>query len=144
MSELNNSANNINQNETVKTPRKGIQGIRDKFAFYKMAMFFAYGYISLIQTMIIFLGITPQAIENLNSFILVIGLKYQFPVELSSFATILLIIGLFIFGVLAMLHFGLYKREAEVASQQNPAMFLLYQQNKEIIDLLKQINERIK
>ena len=126
LKELHKATNEINQKASLKTKRKGIAGFRDKFAFYKMALFFAYGYISIIQTMIIFLGITPQAIDNVNGFLKVIGISYKIPVEIASVATIGLIIGLFVFGVLAMSVLGLYKREAEVSTAQSPGFYAIY------------------
>ena len=81
---LEQATNEINQRTSIRTQRKGFAGFRDKLAFYKVAIFFAYGYISIIQTMIIFLGITPQAIENVNGFLKTLNIPIQLPVDISS------------------------------------------------------------
>lgn len=140
---LEQATNEINQRTSSITARKGFAGLRDKFAFYKVAVFFAFGYISLIQTMIIFLGITPQAIININSFLRAVGFSFQFPVDISSLLAILIIIGLFIFGIFAMLFLGLYKREQEIGTIQHPGIYLLVKQNEEIIKLLSDAKERV-
>ena len=132
------ATNEIHQKNSVKTQRTGFAGLRDKFTFFKVAIFFAYGYISIIQTMIIFLGITPQAIMNVNGFLVTIGIAYQFPVDVASFVAIAMIVLLFVMGVMAMLYLGLFKREQEIGSMQHPGFYLLAKQNEEIIRLLKE------
>lgn len=134
------ATNEISQKKSITTERKGMSGFRDKFTFYKVAIFFAYGYISLIQTMIIFLGITPQAIININGFLAGIGVGYQFPVDIASFVSIMIIFFLFVFGIFAMKYFGLFKRESEIGAMQSPGNYLIAKQNDEIIQLLKKIN----
>jgi hypothetical protein len=132
------ATNEINQRSSAQTKRKGLAGLRDKFTFYKMAIFFAYGYISIIQTMIIFLGVTPSAIKNINDFLVVVGIPFQFPVDVASLLAIVIIFMLFVFGIFAMLLLGLYKREQEVATLQSPGWLMLMNQNQEILDLLKE------
>jgi len=141
MKGIEEATNEINQRISIKTKRRGFAGFRDKLAFYKVAVFFAYGYISIIQTLIIFLGITPQAIENINGFFTTLGIRYQFPVDISSIVAIMIIIMLFIFGVLAMLFFGLYKREQEISTMQQPGYYLIAKQNNRIIELLEKIKD---
>ena len=141
INDVEKATNEINQKQSINTTRHGAAGLRDKFAFYKMSLFFAYGYISIVQTMIVFLGLTPQAIDNLNMFLLLVGIKYQFPVNISSVVAIGLVVGLFIFGVLAMMYLGLYKREAEVSTRQNPGFYLVDKQNREIIKILKEMRD---
>jgi len=136
--QIEQATNEINQKQSITTTRKGAGSIRDKLTFYKFAFFFAYGYIGLIQTMIIFLGVTPQAIKSINNFLLTLGITYQFPVDIASMITIIMIACLFIFGVFAMIYFGLYKREQEIGTMQSPGIYLLSKQNEEIIQLLKE------
>jgi len=137
------ATNEINQRNSIKTMRTGLGGIRDKIAFLKVAITFAYAYVAIIQSLVIFLGITPQAIENINGFMLTLGIRYQFPVNISSIVAVSIIIGLFVFGVLSMLFLGLYKREQEVTSMQQPGYLYLSKQNDEILDRLKKIEGEI-
>jgi len=137
MKGIEQATNEINQRISARTKRKGSIGFRDKLVFVKVAIFFAYGYISIIQTMIIFLGITPQAIENINGFFVTVGIPIQLPVDISSVIAISIIVVLFIFGIFAMLFFGLYKREHEIATMQSPGYYLIVKQNAEIIELLR-------
>jgi hypothetical protein len=133
----------IDQKNSVSTNRVGNKSIRDNFAFYKMAIFFAYGYISIIQTMIIFLGVTPQAIVNLNLFFSTLHIPIQLPVNISSVLAIILIIILFFGGILAMKFIGLYKRELELSTLQSPGMYLVAKQNDEILKRLERLeNEK--
>lgn len=138
---LERATNEINQRAAAKTDRKGYAGFRDKFAFFKLALVFAFGYVSIVQTMVIFLGVTPQAIENVNGFLYSVGVSYQFPVDISSMVAIGIVVGLVIFGVLAVLVFGLLKREQEVNISQSPGFYLLAMQNEDIIRLLKEVKE---
>jgi len=137
------ATNEINQRASVGSTRKGFAGFRDKFTFYKMAVFFAYGYISIIQTMIIFLGVTPQAVKNVNDFFRLLGIPFQFPVDVASFLAIIIIVALFVFGIFAMMFLGLFKREQEITIMQSPGFFLLVKQNEEIIKLLSDANKRM-
>ena len=141
---LEQATNEINQRSAATTTRKGkLLWMRDKLAFFKLALVFAVGYVSIVQSMVIFLGITPQAIENVNEFFVVLGIPYQFPVALSSFVAISIVAGLVVFGILAVLVFGLLKREQEVNISQSPGFFLLATQNEKIIDLLEKNLERM-
>ena len=136
---LEESTNEINHKQAAKTNRKGkLLWVRDKLAFFKLAIIFGIGYISIVQSMVIFLGITPQAIENMNGFLLAMGISYQFPVTMSSLVTLGIVAGLVIFGVLAVLVFGLLKRESEISVSQSPGFYLIASQNEEIIRLLKE------
>jgi hypothetical protein len=135
---LEQATNEINQRSAAKTNRKGkLLWLRDKFTFFKLAMLFAFGYVSVFQSLIIFLGITPQAIENINGFLLTLGFSYQFPVALSSFVAIGIICSLVIFGVIAVLVFGLLKREQEIGISQSPGFYLIVKENERIIELLE-------
>lgn len=134
--------NEINQQRSVGTNRKGFASFRDKLAYYKVAVFFAYGYVSIIQTMVIFLGITPQALENINGFFSAIGIPLQLPVDISSIIAIVLIIVLFFGGIFAMRFLGLYRREQELGVLQNPGLYLLCKQNHRIIQLLEELKEK--
>jgi len=136
---IENATNMINQRIGAKTKRRGIKGLRDRISFFKFSLTVAYTYIATIQTVIILLGITPQAIENINIFMGTLGIGFRFPVDLSSIIAVSVVIGLFVFGVLAILFFGLYKREQEIGVMQSPGFLLVAHQNYEIIKLLKEI-----
>jgi hypothetical protein len=143
-----NATNEISQKESLETGRKGISGFRDKLTYYKVAIFFAYGYISIVSTIILFLGVTPQAIENVNNGLTSIGAPFQLPVGMASFVAISLVFFLFVGGVIAMRFLGLYKREGEIGVLQNAGFYLLSKQNMKIIEqneiMIKQNEEIIK
>lgn len=136
---LEQATNEINQRSALQTTRKGLRSFRDKFAFYKIAIFFAYGYIQIIQTIIIMLGVTPDAIENINMFFRKTGIPFQLPVDISSILAVIIIFSLFTFGVFAMLVFGLYKREQEIGCLQHPGLYLISKQDEEISNQTEEI-----
>lgn len=137
------ATNEINQRLSIKTTRKGFGGFRDNIVFYKMAVTFAYAYIAVIQSLIIFLGVTPQAIININNFFNTIGIPFGFPVDISSMVAVVIIFGLFIFGILAILILGLYKREQEIGTLQQPGFYLSVKQGYMIIDLLNDVKKEL-
>jgi len=142
---LEQATDEIKQKTAAKTNRKGkLLWLRDKLTFFKLATVFAFGYVGIIQSMVIFLGLTPQAVENVNDFFFTLGIPYQFPVAMSSFVAISIVVGLVVFGILAVLVFGLLKREQEVSISQSPGFYLIAKQNEEIISLLKKNQEQEK
>lgn len=142
--DIEQATNEINQRLALQTGRKGVKNFRDNFAFYKVAMTFSYAYITIIQSVILLIGITPQAIENINKFFITVGIPFQFPVSIASILTIVIIFALFTFGVFAILFFGLLKRESEIGVIQSPGFYLITKQNYKITKLLESLNNKDK
>ena len=122
----------------LKSDRKGIKKCRDYFVFVKMAWTESMSYFGIVQTILLFTALTPQAVENINGVLTILHIPYQFPVASSSVVVIIFISFIILFGLVAYRFFGLARRAYEITSLYSPTNFLLYN---EIQELKKEIEE---
>jgi len=125
--DIEKSTDAINLKEAISTARKGGAGFRDKFVFGRISWTEALSYVSIIQSVVIFMALIPDAVSTVNEFLTWLGIPIQFPVEISSVAAVLFIVLVFIFGIFAIRYLGTSRRGAEVTGKLNPAIFLLWQ-----------------
>ena len=130
--EMDTAADGIDLKQAVGTKRKRAAKIRDKFVFGKMAWAESLTYISIFQSMIIFMALIPTAVGTMNSMFEWIGINYAFPVELASITAVVGIVVIFIFGLIAVRHIGTTKRAQEIGSKMNPGIYLLWKKMEEI------------
>ena len=141
---MNSAGDRIDLKKAVGTIRKRGAKVRDKFVFGKVAWAEALTYISIVQSMIIFMALIPVAVVSLNGMLEWIGIGWQFPVDLASVSAVISIFCIFIFGLVAVRHIGTTKRAQEISAKMNPAFFLMWEQNKEIIKNQKEILKEMK
>jgi len=138
--EMEKSTNEINLKKAVGTERKGKAGIRDKLVFGRMSWTESLAYVSIIQSVVIFTALIPDAVTTMNEFFVWIGLPIQFPVEISSVAAFIFIIVVFVFGIIAIRYFGTSRRGAEITGKLTPAYFLMWQKLEDIEERLGKID----
>jgi len=136
---MSNAGDRIDLRKAVGTERKRGAKVRDKFVFGKVAWAEALTYISIIQSMIIFMALIPLAVISVNGMLEWIGIGWQFPIELASVSALIAIVCIFVFGLIAVRHIGTTRRAQEISAKMNPAFFLLWEQNEEIIKNQKKI-----
>lgn len=124
--EVEEIANQINLKKSISTERKGAAGARDKIVFGKLAWQESLAFVAIIQSAIIFTALIPDSVGTINNFLLWLGIKYQFPVEMASIGAILFVIVVFVFGLVAVRHIGTMKRSNEITTKMNPATYLLW------------------
>ena len=129
--------------EASKTERTGKAKFRDKLVFGKVSWGEAFTYLGIVQTTIIFFGLMDDVIANMNAFLLGIGIGYQFPLKMSVLAAFIFILGVVIFGILAVRHIGTYRSSLELGTKMNPGFYMLWEQNKKLSQRLKEIEEKI-
>ena len=122
----------IKLKEASKTDRKGAAKLRDKLVFGKVSWGEAFTYLGIVQTTIIFFGLMDDVIVNMNQFLTTIGIEYQFPVGMSILAALLFILGVVVFGILAVRHIGTYRSSLELGTKMNPGIYLLWEKMREL------------
>jgi len=129
--------------DVIGTKRKGFASLRDKLVFGKAAWTEALGYFAIVQAIIIFTALVPNAIQNVNSVLKPTGL--QLPIVASSVIAFIFILFLFIFGFLSYRYFGTAKRSAEIGAKLSSCDFIEWKDlqtiKQGIEDLKKQIEE---
>lgn len=134
----------IKLKEASRTDRKGAARLRDKLVFGKVSWGEAFTYLGIVQTTIIFFGLMDDVIVNMNQFLTTIGIGYQFPVGMSILAAFLFIIGVVIFGILAVRHIGTYRSSLELGTKMNPGIYMLWEQNKELKNKIEELEKKVK
>ena len=133
------AVNEIPSNEVIKTERKGFASLRDKLVFGKAAWTEALSYFAILQAIIIFLALVPNAVQNINDVIKPTGI--QFPIIASSVVALLFIIFIFFFGFFSYRYLGTAKRSAEISAKLSSCDFVEWKDLQEIKD---GINELLK
>jgi len=135
------AANKVNLKQSIATERKGAASARDSIVFGKISWQEALSFVAIIQSVIIFTALIPDAVGTVNDMLVWLGIPFEFPVEISSLGAILFIIFVFIFGLVAVRHIGTIKRSNEISTKMNPGMFLLWERQEEIMKKLEEKNE---
>jgi len=139
--QMEKSTDCISLKEAIKTKRKGKAGIRDKLVFGRMSWTESLAYVSIIQSVVIFTALIPDAVVTFNEFLFWLGIPIRFPVNISSVAAVAFIVVVFIFGIIAIRYFGTSRRGAEVTGKLTPAYFLLWQKLEDIEERLDNIDK---
>lgn len=135
------AANKVNLKQSVATKRTGAASARDKIVFGKFSWQEALSFVAIIQSIIIFTALIPDAVGTINNMFAWLGIPFEFPIEISSLGAVLFIIFVFIFGLVAVRHIGTIKRSNEITTKMNPGMFLLWKRQEEIMKKLEEKNE---
>ena len=117
----------MSKKESTRTSRKGLSRLKNRILYSKMAWNEALSFVGIIQTLVIFLALVPQAIGSGNDFLTYIGLSYQFPKQIGSLIAILFIVFVFLFGVVAVRYVGTITTSNEIGTKMNPSIYLLWQ-----------------
>jgi hypothetical protein len=105
----------IPANEILGTQRHGLAGFRDKLVMTKAIWTEALGYFAIVQSLIIFTALVPNAFENINQVIKPTG--FQFPIIVASLTALIFIIFLLFFGYFSYKYFGTAKRAGEIGAK---------------------------
>jgi len=124
---------------TRETNRKGLRGLVGKIVFGKAAWQEALTYFAILQSIVIFTALIPDAIGNVNDAFLLIGLPLQFPVSVSSLASLLFIIFIFIFGFVGYRKLRTPAISQGFGNKNNSAMFMIWDELQEIKDQLEKV-----
>lgn len=124
---LEEASDAIQLKQAVSTKRKGKAGLRDKFVFGRTSWTEALSYVSIVQSVVIFTALVPEAVVTVNEFFTWTKIPIQLPVQISSVGAILFILFVFVFGLVAIRYLGMSRRGAELSSKVNPSLFLLWQ-----------------
>jgi len=130
--DMEKATNEIQLKKATSTKRKGKAGLRDRLVFGRMSWTEALAFVSIIQSVIIFTALIPDAVETINEFFVWLHIPIVFPIEISSVAAVIFIIFVFIFGIIAIRYFGTSRRGAEITGKLTPAYFLMWQKLEEI------------
>ena len=142
--EIEEATNSILLKEALKTERKGSARLRDRIVVGKVSWGEALTYVSIIQSIVIFMALIPEAVVTINEFLDWLGIDYRFPVQVSSVGAVMFIIFVFIFGLVAVRHIGTSRRGYEISSKMTPGTFLMWKQMKGLEKKLNDLDEKIK
>jgi hypothetical protein len=138
---IEHAVNEIPANRVIQTHRKGLAGLRDKLVFGKAAWQEAMTYFGIVLSLVTLIALIPTAIKNINDFIKPTGI--QFPVDVSSLATIAFLLFLFIFGFLSYKYFGMVIRSSEIGAKLSSCDFLEWQEEQRIKDGIQELKNMI-
>ena len=137
--QIDSYTNKINlKRSTRDSSNKGSRGIISKIVFSKAAWQEALTYFAILQSIVIFTALIPDAIENINSVFVMIGIPFQFPVNLSSLGAVMFIIFLFIFGFVGYRKLRTPAIAQSYGNKNNSAMYLIWDQLEEIKESLEE------
>jgi len=136
--EIEDVTNRINLKTAVGTARKGGAKARDRIVFGKLSWTEALSFVTIIQSVVIFTALIPDAVVSINTFLDYFGVPFHFPVEISSVGAVVFIIIVFFFGLIAVRHIGTYKRSNELTAKMNPATYLLWEKLEKLEEKLEE------
>ena len=146
--QMEDATNSIDLKIAVGTNRTGGAKLRDKLVFAKYSWQESLSYFAIVQTAVIFFGLIDDVIENINGGIwdlgIFLGIKnpYQFPVNIAAYFSIVFIIFIFIFGIIAVRSWGTTRRGAEIGTKLSPNAFLLWQKLERIENKIKKMEDK--
>ena len=133
------ATNNINLKLSSNTKRKGKSKLRDKLVFYKYAWQESLSFMSVLQSIVIFMALIPASIISLNEFFIFAGIPYTFPVHISSVFAIIFIVFVFVFGLVAVRYIGTISSSNEIGAKMNPGNYMLWEKLEEIEKTLEKL-----
>jgi hypothetical protein len=142
--EIEEATNNINLKLSSTTKRKGKLRFRDRLIFGKYAWQESLSFLSILQTIVIFMALIPSAVVSLNAFLGLIRIPVVFPLHLSSLVSVGFIIFIFFFGIIAVRFLGTITSANEIGAKMNPGNYLLYEKLEELEKKVDELNEKNK
>ena len=136
--ELSSITDKLSLKEAIRSSRTGSRKFRDNFVLLKMAWTESLSYFNIIQAVIIYTALVPNSIENINAVLSALQIPFQFPVGASSVLSIIVLMGIMLFGLVSYRFFGLARRANEVSALYSPGQLLLF---KKIDDIERKIEE---
>jgi len=136
------AVDDIPSSDVIGTKRKGFASLRDKLVFGKAAWTEALGYFAIVQAIIIFTALVPNAIQNVNEIVKPIGI--QFPIVTSSVVAFLFIAFLFCFGFFSYRYLGTAKRSAEIGAKLSACDFVEWKDLQVIKNGIEDLKNEIK
>jgi len=128
--DVENITDGIELKKASSTSRKGMRGSRDRIVSGKFCWTEAFTYITIIQSLVIFSALIPESVRTVNHFMVWLGVPFVFPVEWGSVGVVFFLVGVFVFGFLAVRRVGTYRAFSEISVKMNPGFFALWKQNK--------------
>ena len=141
--QIEDATNNINLKLSSNTKRKGKSRFRDKLVFYKYAWQESLSFMSVLQSVIIFMALIPAAIISLNEFFVWMNIPFIFPVHISSLFAICFIIFVFFFGLIAVRYIGTISSTGEISAKMNPGNYLIWEKLEKIEVKVEKLYEEI-
>ena len=139
--EVEEATNNINLKLSSNTKRKGKSKLRDRLVFYKYAWQESLSFMSVLQSIVIFMALIPASIVSVNEFFIWMNIPFVFPVHISSLFAIIFIIFVFVFGLVAVRYIGTISSSNEIGTKMNPGNYMLWEKLQEIEKTLENLKE---
>ena len=139
--QLSKMTDSLNLKQAIRSNRKGSKKLRDYLVFFKVALQESLSYFAVVQTVLLFMALTPQAIENINGILLFLQIPITLDITFSSILTIIAISIIFLFGIVSYRFFGLTRSANEISSRYSPGQFLLFKELQEIKSELEKLKE---
>jgi len=136
--DVEDATNKISLKQSSTTARKGRSKLRDRLIFGKVAWQESLSFVGILQTIIIFVALIPQAVITMNGMFVWLGINYQFPVNTASVVVVSFIAFIFLFGFIAVRYIGTITSAAEIGAKMSPGTYLLYEK---LCDLEKKVVE---
>jgi len=133
----------LNLKEAISSGRHGARKFRDYFVFLRMAWTESLSYFAVIQAMIIYVALVPNAIQNINDVLSFVGLP-KLPLIFASVMTFCVICIIFLFGIVAYRFFGLARSANEISCRYSPGQLLVFKELLEIKEEIRQLKEEKK
>ena len=124
--ELEEASNNVQLKIASSTTRKGKGKIRDVIVFWKVFWQEALSFLAPVQSAVIFTALIPASVVTVNAALTWAGVSFQFPLDIASMGAIIFIIGILIFGRLAVRNIGTLKTASELGAKMNPVNYLIW------------------
>ena len=134
-------SDSLNMKEAMRSDRKGLEKARDDAVMLKMALTESLSYFAIVLSFITFTALTPQAIENINDFLVILHVPFQLPVTLSSIVTVIILAFILAFGFFSY-RSGLARRMNEIAGLYSPTNLLLYVKLEDIEKKIDELQEK--
>jgi len=141
--EIEKATDVIDLKRAIGSSRKGKARWRDHIVSGKISWTEALSYVAIIQSVIIFVALIPNCVDTVNGFLRWIGFSFQFPREISSISALLFVVGIFIFGLVAVRYIGTIKRLHEIGTKMHPTHVLFFEMLEDIRTELKELKEEL-
>jgi hypothetical protein len=129
--------------QAIKSKRKGIINMLiDKLVMSRFFWQEAFGFLAILQTIVIFTALVPQSVYTINDFLSWLHIPFALPVGFSSVITISFIIFIFIFGYVTVRLMKTTTISAEYGAKTSPSLYLMWKKLDEIEEKLKDLEDK--
>ena len=115
----------IDYNSAMRTPRKGLPGLRDRIVNFRLYWNETQSYYSLAQAIVLLTALVPMALVNANGMFEYLGLDFRIPVAFTSIFILFAGVSFIVFGFLAYRKLRLVKRNMETSGLLSPSTFMV-------------------